>query len=39
MADLKWIDTQIQDLERRISIAQNSGKLSGYQPVFGGHGV
>lgn len=37
MGDLKWIDIKIKELEFRISVAQNSGKIPGYRPIFGGH--
>ena len=37
MADLKWIDTQIRELEQRIAQAQNKGRLPSYTAVFGGH--
>jgi len=37
MADLKWIDTQIKELEQRIVQAQNNGRLPSYNTVFGGH--
>jgi uncharacterized membrane protein YgaE (UPF0421/DUF939 family) len=33
------LENKINELENRIAMLQNSGKLSGYQPVFGGHGV
>lgn len=37
MADLKWIDRQIKDLESRVAQAQNSGRLPSYTAVFGGN--
>lgn len=36
-ADLKWIDSKISSLEKRIAIAKNDGKAPGSQVVFGGH--
>ncbi len=35
-ADLKWIDTRISQLEHRISIAKNDGKVPSYQVLFPG---
>jgi len=35
-ADLKWIDTRIRDLESRIQIASNGGRINTQQAVFGG---
>jgi len=35
-ADLKWIDTRIRDLENRIQILNNGGRINTQQAVFGG---
>jgi len=37
LADLKWIDHQIRDLEARVAQAQNGGRLPSYNVVLGGH--
>jgi len=34
--DLKWIDTRVRDLENRIAIAKNNGKVPGHQVLFRG---
>lgn len=36
-ADLKWIDSKISSLEKRIVLAKKNGKAPGSQVVFGGH--
>jgi hypothetical protein len=36
-ADLKVLEQSIADLERRISIASNSGRAPGSSVVFGGN--
>jgi len=35
-ANLKWLDTRIRELENRIAIAKNNGKVPGYQVLFRG---
>ena len=37
LADLKWLDTRILQLESRIAIVGNSNRITAYRPVFGGH--
>jgi len=33
------LESKITELEQRIAVVDNGGKLTGYQPVFGGNGV
>jgi len=37
LADLKWIDARIVQLESRITIVGNNNRITAHQPVFGGH--